>query len=230
MIQKRITINYKSLLIGFLVFTVLTILEMIFTERALPEALELPIIILGLIMGSSLLKRLTFPKKLSKYLHPIWNTLFISYLLLLFAFTNWVAGDPLIKFAWANLGIFAVVLVGLAILIWIFTLLDEKQFRKKTAFTNTNPIILSSKARFHYLAADQHPDPGRLILQEDALWFVRKYGEPIKMEFEEILSINIEYRYIFFMPVLLVKIKEGVVLSITTTFPFHWKKVISSLP
>ena len=201
MIQKRFTINGKSLLIAFVVFILIIALEPFITKRTLPEALNLPIIILGLLLGYTLFKRLTFPEVFSKYLYPIWNTLFFTYFFILYAFTDFILTDPISS--WDNLWILVLIIIVFAILIWSFSLLDERRLRRKTAFESKSPIILSSKAKLRYLA-DQHPDPGRLILQENSLWFVRKYGEPIKMEFEKILELNIEYRFIFFMPVLVI--------------------------
>ncbi len=226
MIQKRFTINGKSLLIAFVVFIVIIALEPFVTKRTIPEALNLPIILLGLLLGYSLFKRLTFPKVFSKYLYPIWNTLFFTYFFILYAFTDFILTDPISISSWENLWILALIISAFAILIWSFSLLDDRRFKKKTVFASNSPVILSSKAKLRYLA-DQHPDPGRLILQEDSLWFVRKYGEPIKMEFKEISKFSIEYRFIFFMPVLVINKKDTEPLSFTTAFPLHWKKVIS---
>lgn len=229
MIRKQFAFNTRVFLIVIVTISIVSALEPLISDRTMAESLHLPIVVVTMIIAYGLMKRIIFPTFLSPFLYPIWNTLIFTSFALVYFLTDELLVEQLPLSSWNNLWIVGVVFGGLAVMIWIFTLLDQKRLKKWTPLESEKPILISTKARSQYLSSNQPAQSGRFILQQDTLWFIPIIGSNIKMELSDIENLCIEKQYVYLLPIINITNKEGETFAFTTGFPFHWKKMISRL-
>lgn len=193
------------------------------------DSLKLPMVIVSMIVAYGLIKRIIFPRFFSPFLYPIWNTMIFTSFSLVYILIDILLIEQVPLSSWNNLWIIGAVFAGLAVIIWLITLLDQRKLIKRTPFVSDSPTLMSTKARFRYLSLDQVSQIGRFVLQENSLWFIPTYGSNIEIRLSEIENLSIEKQFVYLLPVIKIRNKEGEAFAFTTGFPFHWKKMISRL-